>query len=299
MQETNENIVLEKKEEKNTKKKILAKIAIFLLLIFSLFYLYIRFFEPNGLVVREYAIVDNNLPYSFHGIKIVHFSDILYGSTINEKHLNKVVDKMNALKPDVLIYTGDLFNDRIHLNEETQNTIQSILTKTTATYKKYAVIGDNDYTDKNSYIKIMENAGFMVLNNKNDLLYYGGNDPLFFIGTNSLLKGENGISLALQSTEDTTNFYKIWLNHEPSIIDELIKKEIYPNLIFTGHTLNGLIHIPFQGYLLNQEGVSNYTHSYYEENNTKMYISGGMGTYKYNVRFLNMPSINLYRLYQY
>lgn len=284
---------------KDKKKGILKKIVFLICFMLLFFYLFIRYGEPNFFIIKEFNIIDNSLPYSFHGTKIVHFSDILYGSTINEKNLNRIVNQINELKPDVLIYTGDLFNDNFHLDETTIETIKNILSKTKATYKKYAVVGDNDYIDKNKYIEIMEKADFKVLNNKNDFLYFGGNEPLVFIGTNSLLKKKNGIELAMQSTEDLSNAYKIWLNHEPIIMDELIKKDINPNLIFTGHTLKGLISFPFQGYLLKQEGVLNYTDSFYQENNTKMYISNGLGTYKHKIRFLNTPSIHLYRLYQY
>lgn len=296
MQET---IILNSEEKKSLKKGIVKKIILLLFLGGLLFYFYIRFGEPNFLTVHEYAITDNLLPYSFHGTKIVHFSDILYGSTINEKGLNRIVNQINALKPDVLIYTGDLFNANIHLDEKSKQNIKEILSKTQATYKKYAVIGDNDYVDKNSYIEIMENAGFKILNNKNDFLYFGGNEPLVFIGTNSMLEKENGIELAMQNTEDFSNMYKIWLNHEPIIMKELLKKDINPNLIFSGHTLNGLLPLPFQNYLLKQEGIEDYKNSFYQENNTKMYISNGLGTYNFKVRFLNAPSINLYRLYQY
>lgn len=292
-----ENTIEEKQENKkgNTFKKIL---LIFLLLV-VLFYLYIRFVEPNRLVVKEYAIVDNNLPYSFHGMKIVHFSDILYGTSMNEKNLEKVVEQINSLKPDVVLFTGDLFNSSIKLNEEAKNKLKEILKKIEATYKKYAVVGDNDYIDKNSFNDIMENAGFLILNNKNDFLYYGGNDPLLFIGTDSLLEKEYDITAANTSSEDITSVYKIWLSHEPIILDELQNENITPNLIFTGHTLHGLIKTPFGGTLLKQQGVNHYVEAVYQKENIKMYISSGLGTYKYNIRFLNPPSINLYRLYQY
>lgn len=275
------------------------KILIVFLLLIVLFYLYIRFGEPNRLIVKEYAIVDNNLPYSFHGMKIVHFSDILYGTTINEKNLEKVVEQINALKPDIVLFTGDLFNSSIKLNEESKNRLKEILKNIEATYKKYAVVGDNDYIDKNSFNDIMENSGFFILNNKNDFLYYGGNDPLLFIGTNSLLEKEYDIKTAFTSTEDIASVYKIWISHEPIVLDELQKENITPNLIFTGHTLNGLIKTPFGGTLLKQQGVNHYTNDIYKEENNIMYISSGLGTYKYSVRFLNPPSINLYRLYQY
>lgn len=292
-----EEIIVNKEKEKkgSSFKKVVVLFFFFLLF----FYCYIRFAEPNFLITKEYAIVDNNLPYSFHGLKIVHFSDILYGTSINEKKLENVVNRINELKPDIVLFTGDLFNNNIDTKSINKNDLIAILSKINASYKKYAVIGDNDYMDKLSYIEIMESANFMVLNNKNDVFYYNGNEPLQFIGTNSLLDKEYDVWQALTSIEDNTNAYKIWISHEPTILDELTKQNISPNLIFTGHTLNGLIKMPFKGYLLNQEGIENYTDNDYDINGTKMYISSGLGTLKYNVRFFNPPSISFYRLYQY
>lgn len=288
------------KEEVISKKKNVLKKVIFVLLLFIiLFYSYIRFLEPNLLFVEEYAIIDNQLPSTFHGIKIVQFSDVLYGTSVNEKKLEEVVTKINTLQPDIVIFTGDLFNSNLRLNNEDKDKIKEILGKIIATYKKYAVLGDNDYFDKSSFHDIMESSGFVILNNSSDLFYYKGNEPLMFIGTNSLLEKEFDMESAIKTSEDITNYYKIWLHHEPIILDEFSNTSIKPNLIFSGHTLNGLVTLPFDSTLLNQEGVSLYKGNTYNKNNMKMYISGGLGTYKYNVRFLNPPSISLYRLYQY
>lgn len=289
---------LETKEEPK-KRSLLKKLLLLFFIISILFYIYISRIEPKKLMVHEYAITDNNLPYSFHGIKIVHFSDILYGSSIKEEELENVVNKINELKPDIVIYTGDLLNNTIEINANTKETLKRILSQVNATYKKYSVIGDNDYIDKNGYIEIMESSGFMILNNKSDFLYYKGNDPLLFIGTNSLLKNENDLLKAIPNNEDISNFYQIWINHEPTIIEELTKNNRKPNLVFAGHTLNGLMKLPFDSYLLNQEGTNPYMKNFYNLEETKMYISNGIGTYKYNIRFCNTPSINFYRLYQY
>lgn len=295
-----EEIVKETEEqEKKGKKHIFRNTILIIFFLCLLFYLYIHFVEPNMLIVKEQAIVDNNLPYSFHGTKIIQFSDILYGTNIEKKNLKKVVEKINHLKPDIVIFTGDLLNSTIKLNEKNKNDLKEILGSIHATFKKYAVMGDNDFSDSNTYFEIMESAEFMILNNKNDFLYYKGNDPIMFIGTSSLLEKEQNIELAMTTTEDTNSIYKIWIHHEPTILAEFTKKDIYPNLIFTGHTLNGLVTLPLYGSILKQEGVKEYTKNYYQIEDSQMYISGGLGTYKVQARFLNFPSINLYRLYQY
>lgn len=282
-------------KKRNTLKKVL---FLFLFLII-LFYVYISCIEPNFLIVHEYPIIDNNLPASFDGTKIVHFSDILYGSTIHEKNLDKVVEKINTLKADIVVFTGDLLNDTIKLDEKNYSILKDKLKNIKAKYRKYAVLGDNDYQSENNVKEILEASDFIILNNQNDLLYFNGNDPLLFIGTPSLIKGNIDLTSSKTTNENTENIYKIWLSHEPTILDRLYENNINANLILSGHTLNGLISLPFDGYLLHQEETNHYLKNYYEKENTQMYISNGLGTYKYNLRFLNAPSINLYRLYSY
>ncbi len=285
------------KENETSKKKNIKKVLIFLILLFFVFYLYMHFIEPSTIVVHEYKIEDTELPTSFDGMKIVHFSDVLYGSTINSKNISKVVQKINELKPDIVVFTGDLWNSSLHISDESLQIMKEELQKIEATFKKYAVIGNFDYTNKDLYIKVMQEAHFNVLENESDLFYYDGNTPLQFIGTTSLLEHETDIEKAYY-LEEPQESYQIWLHHEPIILDALLEKDIKPNIVLTGHTLNGLMSIPFKGYLLNQEGVQKYKENYYEQEDIKMYVSNGLGTYKYNVRFLNYPSINLYRLYQ-
>ncbi len=287
-----ENSIVKPPKKKSIWKTILFGFLCFLLL----FYGYIRLIEPKEIIVKEEMIVDEALPYSFHGLKLVQFSDLLYGTTFNEQSLKKLVKKINELNPDIIIFNGDLLNSSLYLNEQDKTTLKEELKKLKASFKKYAVLGDQDYTDKNSVLEIMDEADFLVLNNKNDSLYYKENEPIVFMGTTSLLEKEYNL-LDASTTENNTS-YKIWISHEPIIFDALEQNNIKPNIIFTGHTLNGLIKLP-SGYLLRQEGIDAYTDHFYQKDNVKMYTTSGLGTYKYPVRFLNPPTIHFYRFYQY
>ncbi len=287
----------ETQELQTKKRNTLKKGLLLFLFLLVLFYLYIRNIEPNLLMVHEYPVIDNTLPASFDGTKIVHFSDILYGSTIHEKNISKIVTKINELKADIVVFTGDLLNSSINVKEESYSILKEQLRKIEAKYRKYAVLGDNDFQNENAVKEILEDANFTILNNQNELLYFNGNDPLVFIGTPSSRNGNIDLTSALTNEENIENYYKIWLAHEPTILDRLHENNKKTNLILSGHTLKGLVTFPFGGYLLHQEETNNYTNDYYEKEESKMYISNGLGTYKYNVRFLNPPSINLYRLY--
>lgn len=272
-------------------------VGIIFLVLFILFGIYIYKIEPKMFLIKEQAIIDADLPTEFNGFKIVHFSDIHYGSTINDKELNTIVKKINALKPDVIVFTGDLFDNSINMKEENYESLKNILSHFEASLKKYAVLGDSDYLNKEKYIEIMESASFQVLQNENDLLYYKGVSPILFIGTSSSLEKELDLESAISKEENALEYFKIWLHHEPIIFEDILEQEIRPNVLFTGHTLGNLIKTPF-GALLTQEGVSKYQESYYHKKKVSMYISNGLGTYKYPVRFLNPPTISLYRLYR-
>jgi len=288
--------VKENKQPSKFKKFLKIFLVLFILLGVT-FYLYIRYLEPSIIKVNEQAIINSNLPESFNGLKIVHFSDIHYGNTINDDGIKKIVKNINELNPDVIVYTGDLIDDSINLNDDNFKNIEKSLKKLKSSLKKYAVIGDSDYVNKDKYVEIMTNSGFTILENQNDLLFYKGATPIEFIGTSSILEGELDIDKAITIDNNDTEYFKIWLNHEPTIIDDIINKDLRPNILLTGHTLGGLINIPFNGYLLKQDGIDKYTEEYYHKKKISMYVSNGLGTYKYNVRLLNSPSINLYRLY--
>ncbi len=283
------------KENNPKPKKRWKKILLFLILCTIFFYLYIRYLEPNWLTIQEQAIYDENLPFSFDGLKITHFSDILYGETIQEKNVSKLVTKINELNSDIVLFTGDLLNDRYELKEQDITLLKENLKKIHANIKKYAIIGDNDASNKALYLEILTASDFLVLDNQNDLLYHEGNDPILFIGTSSIKEQLINIENAqYRENEPVTSYYTIWLSHEPTIINQ----NITPNLIFAGHTLKGLTSLPFKGYLLNQKEINEFTGNQYQKKDTKMYISNGIGTYKFPIRFLNPPTIHFYRLYK-
>ena len=83
--------------EKKRKRKIIFRKTIFVSAIIlgtvTGVLLYSRFIGTSGLIVKEYKIVNKKLPESFHGLKIVHLSDIHYGRTVKKKSSLKLLIK--------------------------------------------------------------------------------------------------------------------------------------------------------------------------------------------------------------
>ena len=277
------------------KLKLWVKILLFIIIFISLFLLYSRFIGTNGLNVKEYSIIDTKIPEGFYGLKIVHISDINYKMTTTKKELKKVVDEVNSLKPDIVILSGDLFNKDINYTKNDYKNIIEELSNINYTIGKYAIKGDNDLNIK-KWETVIADSNFINLNNSYDLIYYNGLKPILLVGISSNYK-KNHIKNTINSINEQIKdeySYSILTLHEPDYINDFDYSKF--NLILSGHSLNGGIKLPFIGGIIKPKGAKIYYDEYYNLDNTKLYISGGIGTNKFKFRFNNTPAFNLYRL---
>ncbi len=282
-------------QEEKKKFGFLAKFFCIFFLFLLLLVSYMYFIEPKLCITYETSIVQTSLPDSFNGFKIVQFSDIHFGRTTNEKEIKKVVQEINIAKPDVLVFTGDLFDSYINLSDENVNFLKDELSKTTATIGKYAIRGDNDYLYPDKFEEIMQATGFTILDNLNVPIYYKDTTPIYLSGIPSVTQGGQDFTKAFTKETDG-NFYQILLTHEPIVWKQVQSKA---NLVLAGHSLGGLIRIPFVGGFIKKDNVGDYEIGKFENENSIMYVSNGIGTENLSLRFFNIPSITLYRLYNY
>lgn len=270
------------------------KFLIVLGVLFLLIILYAYFIGTAFLDVKEYKIESSTIPDSFNGFKIVHISDIHYG-IINKSKLENMISKVNELKPDIIFFTGDLIDKNIKPTEELKNELTNSLSKLNSTYK-YAILGNEDYNNE-LYKDIITSSDFILLENEAKLLYYKDTTPIEIIGFNSIETSPNydDINNLLEDIDENT-LYKIVLIHEPDSLDSIINYE--PDLILSGHTLGGLVKLPFGTPLFLPDNAKKYYEDYYEINNSKIFISNGIGTSNLSIRLNNHPSINFYRFYK-
>jgi len=268
---------------------------LFLILIFLLgVFLYAKYMGVKGLIVKEYRVESNILSDNFSGIKIVHISDILYGSSVNKDDIKKLVDKVNELKPDIIVFTGDLSKNK-KLKAKDVDFLTESLSNMNATIGKYAIKGDYDYSNED-FEDIISSSEFILLNNSNDKIYYDSNEYIHIVGIPSIQKEVAFPDTAFDFYTDENRKYIILLVHEGNTISEINNTEYEVDLILGGHSLNGSINLPYYGALFVPEDSSKYYDDYYEKGITKIFISSGIGTDMYPYRLNNRPSINLYRL---
>ena len=287
--------------EKNIEKKhTLLKVLLIILLILTSIILYSRFIATKGLTVKEYKITNENITDNFYGFKIVHISDIHYGRTVNKKELEKLVNEINLLKPDIVVLTGDLIDKDTEINEAISKEISDTLNKIQVSVGAYAINGNHDI-HFSEWENIVNDSGFKNINNSYELIYNEGYTPILLAGISSntedtitINEKYGPIEQYINSDDVFQKIYKILLMHEPDFIDDINYSPF--NLVLAGHSHNGQIRLPFIGATILPPHGKKYYEEYYKLNNTDLYISSGVGTSNISFRLFNKPSINFYRL---
>ena len=287
-------------EPKKINKILLFFIYSFFLIVGTVFYS--RYIGTSRILVREIKITDESLPDEYHGLKIVHFGDLHYGSTIYLNEVKELVFKINEVKPDIVVFTGDLF-DTTYLNglskTERENVINSIVdefNRIDVGIDKYAISGNHD-KEFTEWEMFLENCNFINLDDNYDLIYSNSNSPILLMGISSNMNSTVDVTDKFSSITDafdTANVYSILMLHEPDYVDKIDYGRF--KLILSGHSHNGQVRIPYVGAIYTPEGSKKYKNEYYDLNGTNLYVTGGIGTTKYNFRLFTRPSFNLYRL---
>ncbi len=278
------------------KKKIsIFKIIIIIGVVLIMCLLYSRFISTYGLIVKEYPIKTSRLDNHYDGLKIVQFSDFHYGSTVGLKELKNTIAKINSLKPDIVVFTGDFVENKVVLSEEEIKKIVKELNKLDPKIETLAVKGNHDY-DHEYFDQIMNEVNWHLLDNTYEYVYNNSNTPIIFVGLDDLTDGnpdyENAFSYLNETNED---LYTIVLAHEPDQIDEI--KSYRFDLVLSGHSHLGQVRLPLIGAIYTPVGSKKYYDEHYKVDNADLYINGGIGTSTIKFRFFNKPSINLYRFY--
>lgn len=196
--------------------------------------------------VRRLTLKFPDLPDAFRGFRLVQISDIHSGSYDSVAQVQKGVDMINQLKPDLVVFTGDLVNSDKDEIDPFISTFKNINSK----YGKYSVTGNHDYygnrkKDENSrevywndFKSKHEAMDFKLLLNENESLSIG-DDKLKLLGVENWGKGPfpkiGDLEKTMVGVED--NDFCILLSHDPTHWDEkTLKHPKKVHLTLAGHT---------------------------------------------------------------
>lgn len=280
--------------------KLLFKVIMFLIIFSSLIiavYYYAMYIGAKGLNIYEYKIENKKINEKYDGLKIVHLSDIHYGFGITEKELLNIVNKVNLTKPDICVITGDLINN--YINDDQYKELVAVLSKIEVNIGKYIIDGNHDHK-YNKWEDLINESGFVNLNDSYDDIYNNTSESIFIAGVSNNTYSEKNIKdkteliFDYMNNQEFKSKFNILLMHEPDFVDDIDYNKF--DLILAGHSHNGQVRLPFIGAFYTPENAKKYYKPYYNLSGTDFYISAGIGTSELPVRLFNKPSFNLYRI---
>lgn len=246
-------------------------------------------------IMIENKTIESNKINEDINLKIAYISDIHYNHFMNKERLEKMIEKINNNKPDIILFGGDIFDkpSKYPIDEKSENEIIELLQSLHAEYGKFAVLGEQDYDPQvNNIHQILFKGDFEVLTNKQIFITKDGKNMINLIGIDSLVGGNPDIESSFANVD--TNLFTIVLTHAPDIISQLPTNEI--DLVLAGHSHGGQINIPFIGSLKKVEGAKTYSQGDYYINQTQLIVSNGLGTTESDIRIFADPECHMIRI---
>ncbi len=259
--------------------------------------------------VRKITLSFPNLPPAFKGLKIVQVSDIHSGSFNNREKVSRGVDMVLQEKPDIILFTGDLVNDR----SEEMKDYQEIFSRLKAPMGVYSTLGNHDYGDYSWWeskaakaqnlerLKEIEaEMGWRLLMNEHVILEKEG-QQMAVIGVENWsahkrFPKHGDLKKAYAGTENIP--FKVLLSHDPSHWDAQVRPD-YPDidLMLAGHThgmqfgieIPGIKWSPIQYSYKEWAGL-------YQEGRQYLYVNRGYGFLGYPGRVGILPEITVIEL---
>ena len=258
--------------------------------------------------VKHVKLAFDNLPPGFKGIKIVHFSDVHSGSFLNKKAVEHGVEKIIAQNADLVIFSGDLVNDRATEMKD----YMDVFNKVKAPMGVYSTFGNHDYGDYVNWpydgvtkeqnlinlAKIHQQLGWRLMMDEHVELERNG-DKIALIGiqnwsAKARFPKYGNMKKAYAGAEKYP--FKILISHDPSHWDAQVRPE-YPDVDFTlsGHTHGMQFGVEIPGFKWSPvQYIYKEWDGLYEEGKQKLYVNPGFGFIGYPGRVGILAEITVF-----
>ena len=259
--------------------------------------------------VNRVKLTYNNLPKSFKGIKIIHISDIHSGSFMDKQAVQKGVDKIVKEKADLILFTGDLVNDR----STEMKDYMDVFNQLKAPLGVYSTLGNHDYGDyvrwdsreaKTANLERLKQVhgelGWRLLMNEHVVLEKNGEQIALLGIENWSSKGRFPKYGKMKEAYPGTEKYpfKILMSHDPSHWEGevlSIYKDI--DLMLAGHTHGMQFGLELPGFKWSPvQYVYKQWAGLYESKAQKLYVNRGFGFIGYPGRVGILPEITVIEL---
>ena len=250
-----------------------------------------------GFAVRDHVEVSRvamkitELPDEFVGLTIAQLSDIHHGRYTGLDYINRCIEIVNGLNPDMIALTGDFTYGGKRYIEPCVELFRNLK----APIGVYAVLGNHDYYVGASHVsRALRNAGCNLLIDAQDRLEHRGS-KLCLLGVDDLYYGNtNFYDLMGRLPKDLRT---IVFSHNPDFIEEFAVREYHMDFMIAGHTHGGQIRFPLIGspHISSSYG-QRYARGLHRNGSMQVYTTRGIGTVVVPSRFDCPPEIAFYTL---
>lgn len=259
--------------------------------------------------VLRYELFFPDLPASFDGYQITQISDIHCGSFDNPEKINYAVDLINEQQSDLLLFTGDMVNNKA----EELNDWQTIFSRLHAREGKFSVLGNHDYGDYITWSSDDEKAanladlcerekqmGFDVLRNEHRWIQRG-EEKIALIGVENWGAGgfKKAGDLRKAAAGVAASSFKILMSHDPSHWEQIVREDDHHyQLTLSGHTHGMQFGIEIPGWIKWSPVQWRYRFwaGIYRHKNRVLNVNRGFGYLAYPGRLGIWPEISVITL---
>lgn len=259
---------------------------------------------------KRVSLSFDNLPASFKGLKIIHFSDVHAGSFNNKKAVMHGVDLIMEEKADLIIFSGDLVNDRASEMDD----YMDVFGKIKAPMGVYSTLGNHDYGDYVSWpingiskeqnlenLKgVHKKLGWNLMMNEHVTLEKNG-EQIALIGienwgAKARFPKYGDMKKATAGTEKYP--FKMLISHDPSHWDAQVRPHYGDiDLMFSGHTHGMQFGVDIPGFQWSPvQYIYKQWKGLYKEANQQLYVNTGYGFIGYPGRVGILPEITVIEL---
>jgi hypothetical protein len=238
------------------------------------------------------------LPQAFEGFRIAQLSDIHIGPFMPEEQIRKYVGMTNALKPDMVVLTGDF----VTFDAKTQYAVVDALAGLKAPFGIFGCLGNHDAWShaEDSITELFRQRGVRILRTESATIRVQ-DQSINLIGTDFQSQRRFGSSPAVANLlgnivplieRDRVN---ILLSHNPDTFDRAAELGI--DLSMAGHTHGGQASLEFiSPEIAPSRLVTPYVAGWFRKPGSNLYVNRGIGTIGVPIRLGAPPEITVYQL---
>lgn len=265
------------------------------------------FVTRNSIEIKELDVSIAHLPAGFEGYRIAQISDWHLGTYgTDTTYVSDVVDRLNNLDVDLIVFTGDIVNR--HATE--LHPFVSTLSRLQAPNGVYAILGNHDYgdyydwptaddkhADRADLLESYRQTGWELLLNESRWLR-SGNDSIALVGVENIGDPPFPVYGSLRQAYATPgdSVTKILLTHNPAHWADSIADNSDTNIALTlsGHT--HAMQIEIWNWSPAGWRYPTWGGLYTDSRGAQLYVNTGLGTVALPMRIGATPEITIFNL---